>query len=112
MDIKAWIKINLSNPKDFVRILEDWDVLFGDFDSPLEDNRSILECNKHLQAGAANMSHAGVQRVAGSGSVQWQLQPLDWVLVNSDGARKKDTGRAACGGVIRQVHWHQFGIGS
>ncbi|KAE8680896.1 hypothetical protein F3Y22_tig00111366pilonHSYRG00299 [Hibiscus syriacus] len=76
------------------------------FDNPLEDSRSILDRSRRL----VELMHKAIEKNEQPQSLrmdnmnrayQWMPPPEGWYKANTDEARKKTDGKAACGGLIR-----------
>ncbi|KAE8668450.1 hypothetical protein F3Y22_tig00112319pilonHSYRG00071 [Hibiscus syriacus] len=122
MDIKNWVEVNLTRPSMFAKESKDWEILFGSvlwniwimrnsivFNNPMEDNTGILErsCrmtnsinNANRERDQANKS----QPIELVGPTVWLPPSEGWEKLNTDVARRNTDGKAACGGVIRDLN--------
>ncbi|KAE8721091.1 Elongation factor family protein isoform 1 [Hibiscus syriacus] len=119
METSSWLSLNLGKAQEFVGAVEHWDIMFGAivwniwlhrnsiaFDTPLEDRRTVLERSRHLWVNTCkaieseeHLRGAHTQQIVRS--ISWKRPPEGWLKINSDGARDMRTGRASCGGIIR-----------
>ncbi|KAE8696409.1 hypothetical protein F3Y22_tig00110674pilonHSYRG00137 [Hibiscus syriacus] len=121
MNFHAWMAMNLGDAKDFIRQPANWDIIFGAliwhiwlyrnsiaFNVEVDDNRSVIERGKHLTENTCRALMARTLHGPSSSSCRIANERrarsnLNWTRVNSDGARNRETGVTACGGVIRSA---------
>ncbi|XP_039007198.1 uncharacterized protein LOC120134886 [Hibiscus syriacus] len=121
MDIRDWIQTNLHYPCNMANEEQEWDLLFGSiiwniwlsrnavaFDSPLEDNGSIIDRSRRLQMMSilANQSERA-SHVQEANLISTNMEEkrnigtkpaIDWFKVNTDAGRNATNGNTTCAG--------------
>ncbi|KAK8689088.1 hypothetical protein V6N13_087818 [Hibiscus sabdariffa] len=120
VDRLDWLRIILSRPVYFVRVLEHWDFMFSAvlwrlwlhhnqivFDSEYSEGRSLVDlcpmARDDMVRGATTSLPHVPQAVINDQAVHWQPPPSDWLKLNCDGPQITQNGSSACGGVLRDA---------